>query len=83
MKSSSKSSSNILIMKRIRTRKEVITLLKISEHPTRGKKHPVNIFVPRHRLYSIAIWTSFYQFWAHVIWAPKLKICTHMCGRKI
>ena len=25
----------------------------------------------------------FYRFWAHVIWAPKLKIGIHMCGRKM
>ena len=26
------------------------------------------------RHYSRAIWTSFYQFWVHVIWALELKI---------
>ena len=27
-----------------------------------------------HRHYSRVIWTSFYWFWAHIIWMPKLKI---------
>ena len=33
------------------------------------------------RHFSQSIWTLFYQYWAHVIWMPKLKICIYLWGR--
>ena len=73
--------ANVPILYPLKTLENLWCSVFSSKYNVFSSKYKMETLATRH--YSRAIWTLFFRFWAHVIWAPKLKICKHMRGRKI
>ena len=75
-----KTNMHLLKIKLNRTNKIPVKLRLCTGKPLCNLSNlPWYIWSLRH--YSRAIWTPFYQYWVHVIWVPKFKICIYLWGR--